>query len=47
MTERDESYCWCFWEIEVEVAKLVESGSVAVRAMDQGLSLQGQSMYWK
>lgn len=47
LTDRDESYCWAFWECKVKVSELVDAGSVAVRASDQGLNLQGQSMYWK
>lgn len=47
LTDRDESFCWAFWKLDVPVSALVEAGSVAVRAMDQGLNLQGQSMYWK
>lgn len=47
LTDRDESYCWAFWECQVNVSDLAEAGSIAVRASDQGLNLQGQSMYWK
>lgn len=47
ITDRDECFCWAFWELKVPVSRLADSGSVAVRAMDESLSLQGKSMYWK
>lgn len=47
ITDRDENFCWAFWEAKVAVSRLSDSGSVAVRAMDESLHLQGKSMYWK
>lgn len=47
LTEREECFCWAFWECEVRVEELERSGSVQVKAMDEGLSGQGKSMYWK
>lgn len=47
ITDRDECFCWAFWSLKVDVGRLADAGSVAVRAMDESLHLQGQSMYWK
>jgi nitrate reductase (NAD(P)H) len=44
--ETDQSFCWAFWELEVEVERL-KGGSIAVRAIDESLSGQGEGMYWK
>ncbi|GAA5833257.1 hypothetical protein JCM9279_001469 [Rhodotorula babjevae] len=46
MHERDESFCWAFYKLEVPVDKLVDSSCVAVRAMDESLHLMGKTMYW-
>ena len=47
MHERDESFCWAFYKLEVPVDKLVDSSCLAVRAMDESLHLMGKTMYWK
>jgi nitrate reductase (NAD(P)H) len=47
VTDRDECFCWCFWKIEVPLEKLKGAGSIAVRGMDEGLNVQGKTMYWK
>ena len=47
LTDRDECFCWAFWECKVDVRELEKAGSVAVRGMDESLHVQGQSMYWK
>lgn len=47
LTDRDECFCWAFWKLEVPVERLKEAGSIAVRGMDEGLNLQGKTMYWK
>ncbi|KAM0788181.1 hypothetical protein ACM66B_001341 [Microbotryomycetes sp. NB124-2] len=46
ITDRDECFCWVLWKVSVPVRKLVESSCIAVRGCDEGLSLQGKSMYW-
>jgi nitrate reductase (NAD(P)H) len=46
LTERDECFCWVFWEIEVDVAELDNATSIAVRAMDEGMAVQPSAMYW-
>ncbi|KPV75001.1 uncharacterized protein RHOBADRAFT_36993 [Rhodotorula graminis WP1] len=46
MHERDESFCWAFYKLEVAVDKLADSSCVAVRAMDESLHLMGKTMYW-
>lgn len=47
ITDRDECFCWAFWKLEVEVSKIMDAGSIAVRAIDESLHLQGRNMYWK
>ncbi|GAA5945071.1 uncharacterized protein JCM15063_001650 [Sporobolomyces koalae] len=46
LTDRDECFCWAFWSLDVPVARLVHSGSIAVRGMDESLSSQPSTMYW-
>ncbi|KAF8309381.1 uncharacterized protein EI90DRAFT_3025210 [Cantharellus anzutake] len=46
LTERDTSFCWCFWKYTVSVDELSKSDVIMVRAMDQGLGIQPQDMYW-
>ncbi|KAL4248390.1 Nitrate reductase [Abortiporus biennis] len=45
LTERDTCFCWCFWKFDVSVKDLAESTVIAVRAMDEGLSIQPRDMY--
>lgn len=48
ITDRDECFCWSFWKLEIPLERLAGSmRSVAVRAIDESLHLQGKSMYWK
>ncbi|KAG8773284.1 hypothetical protein FRC15_002110, partial [Serendipita sp. 397] len=47
LTERETSFCWCFWSYEVKVAHLAESNAIIVRAMDEGMCVQQSQMYWK
>ncbi|KAG2142479.1 hypothetical protein DEU56DRAFT_972043 [Suillus clintonianus] len=46
MTERDTSFCWCFWTFDVSHDVLASSDALMVRAMDEGLALQQRDMYW-
>ncbi|KAG8850282.1 hypothetical protein FRC20_002092 [Serendipita sp. 405] len=46
LTERETSFCWCFWSYEVKVAHLAESNAIIVRAMDEGMCVQQSQMYW-
>ncbi|KAK4450705.1 hypothetical protein QBC34DRAFT_296811 [Podospora aff. communis PSN243] len=43
---RDSSFCWCFWELDIAVARLQEAKDVMVRAMDDSMSIQPRDMYW-
>jgi nitrate reductase (NAD(P)H) len=47
ITDRDECFCWAFWKVKVPYEKLKESACIAVRGSDEGLNLQGKTMYWK
>ncbi|KAG1862047.1 hypothetical protein DFJ58DRAFT_776165 [Suillus subalutaceus] len=45
-TERDTSFCWCFWSFDVSHDILASCDALVVRAMDEGLALQQRDMYW-
>ncbi|KAG2156759.1 uncharacterized protein EDB93DRAFT_866595 [Suillus bovinus] len=45
-TERDTSFCWCFWTFDVSHDALASCDALMVRAMDEGLALQPRDMYW-
>lgn len=44
--ERETSYCWCFWNVEVSLQSLAGADAVMIRAMDASLALQPRDMYW-
>ncbi|KAH9810450.1 hypothetical protein DFH28DRAFT_986049 [Melampsora americana] len=44
--ERDECFCWCFWNVEVSLKSLANADVLMVRAMDSSLALQPRDMYW-
>ncbi|KAL6851839.1 nitrate reductase [Trichoderma novae-zelandiae] len=49
LTTTDMSFSWCFWKVEVDVKSLLadqDAGFVAVRAMDEALSIMPRDMYW-
>ncbi|KDQ57289.1 hypothetical protein JAAARDRAFT_70219 [Jaapia argillacea MUCL 33604] len=46
LTDRDTSFCWCFWTFEVPHHVLVGCNALMVRAMDEGLGFQPRDMYW-
>ncbi|KAK2603787.1 hypothetical protein QQS21_004072 [Conoideocrella luteorostrata] len=43
---RETSFCWCFWEINLNVGELKTASDVMVRAMDESLMVQPRDMYW-
>lgn len=43
---RETCFCWCFWEIDIEVAKLRDASDIMVRAMDESMNVQPREMYW-
>ncbi|KAL3418267.1 hypothetical protein PVAG01_09983 [Phlyctema vagabunda] len=46
MSWRESCFCWCFWEIDLNVADLKVSGDIMVRAMDESMNVQPRDMYW-
>ncbi|KAF9219482.1 hypothetical protein BS17DRAFT_740579 [Gyrodon lividus] len=46
LTERDTSFCWCFWSYNVSHAILGGCNAITVRAMDESNALQQRDMYW-
>jgi nitrate reductase (NAD(P)H) len=39
-------WCWCFWSVDVEVAELLGSKEMAIRAWDQTLNTQPENLTW-
>ncbi|KAK3670365.1 hypothetical protein LTR78_009718 [Recurvomyces mirabilis] len=46
MELRENSFCWCFWNLDIAVSELSEVGDIFVRAMDESMNLQPRDMYW-
>ncbi|CAL5021197.1 unnamed protein product [Urochloa decumbens] len=45
-TKYGKYWCWCFWSVDVEVASLLASKEIAVRAWDQSLNTQPENLTW-
>lgn len=43
---RESSFCWCFWELDVNIAELAAAEDLLVRAMDESMNIQPRDMYW-
>ncbi|KAK5138567.1 hypothetical protein LTR08_000155 [Meristemomyces frigidus] len=43
---RESSFCWCFWNIDIQVSELAETKDIFVRAMDESMNIQPRDMYW-
>ncbi|KAE8443841.1 hypothetical protein EG329_001348 [Mollisiaceae sp. DMI_Dod_QoI] len=43
---RETCFTWCFWEIDLKVEDLKNSGDIMVRAMDESMNVQPRDMYW-
>nr|AGO04408.1 nitrate reductase [Pisolithus tinctorius] len=46
LSERDTSFCWCFWSFDVKYDALTKCNALAVRASDESSILQPRDMYW-
>ncbi|CAF4272977.1 unnamed protein product, partial [Adineta steineri] len=46
MPDREQCFCWCFWNIEVPIMKLSHAKDIIVRAMDENMNIQPRDMYW-
>lgn len=46
MSWRESCFCWCFWELDIPIAKLKDSSDIMVRAMDDSMNVQPRDMYW-
>lgn len=46
MSQRESSFCWCFWSIGIPVSDLANSDGLIVRAMDESMNVQPRDMYW-
>ncbi|KAF7187572.1 Nitrate reductase [NADPH] [Pseudocercospora fuligena] len=43
---RENSFCWCFWNLDINVEELADAKDILVRAMDESMNLQPRDMYW-
>lgn len=43
---REASFCWCFWNLDINVEDLVDAQDILVRSMDESMNLQPRDMYW-
>lgn len=43
---RETSFCWCFWDLTLDVNELKSTTDIMVRAMDESLMVQPRDMYW-
>ncbi|KAK5113697.1 hypothetical protein LTR62_003324 [Meristemomyces frigidus] len=46
MEEREASFCWCFWNLDLAVSELSTVDDIFVRAMDESMNVQPRDMYW-
>ncbi|CAF4988767.1 unnamed protein product, partial [Rotaria sp. Silwood1] len=46
MADREHSFCWCFWKIEIPTMELSTAKDIVVRATDERMSIQPRDMYW-
>jgi nitrate reductase (NAD(P)H) len=46
MVDREHSFCWCFWDIEIPIIDLSQAKDIVVRAMDESMNIQPRDMYW-
>lgn len=45
-TEHGRYWCWCFWQLRVDVADLVGAREIAVRAWDEATNTQPEHLIW-
>eukprot|EP01018_Ginkgo_biloba_P005168 Gb_23840 [translate_table: standard] len=45
-TKYGKHWCWCFWELDVEVTKLLGPKDLAVRAWDESMNTQPKLLTW-
>lgn len=45
-TKYNRHWCWCFWELEVEVMELLGAKEIAVRAWDEAMNTQPKDLTW-
>ena len=43
---RESSFCWCFWNIDIQVSELANTKDIFVRAMDESMNIQPRDIYW-
>lgn len=45
-TKYGKYWCWCFWEVGVEVMELLQTTEIVVRAWDGAMNTQPQHLIW-
>ncbi|KAF2156975.1 NiaD, nitrate reductase [Myriangium duriaei CBS 260.36] len=43
---RETCFCWCFWDIELDVDELKDAKDIFIRCMDESMNVQPRDMYW-
>jgi len=43
---RESSFCWCFWDLDIPLARLQDAKDVMIRGMDDSMNIQPRDMYW-
>ena len=43
---RETCFCWCFWDIELDVDEIKEAQDIFIRCMDESMNIQPRDMYW-
>lgn len=45
-TKYNKHWCWCFWELDVELMELLPAKEIAVRAWDEAMNTQPKDLTW-
>ncbi|MCO5597237.1 hypothetical protein L7F22_051313 [Adiantum nelumboides] len=45
-TKYGKYWCWCFWELPIDVVDLLQAKELAVRAWDAAMNTQPQNLTW-
>lgn len=45
-TKYGKYWCWCFWDVEIDVTQLLRAKELAVRAWDAAMNTQPKDLIW-
>ena len=43
---RENSFCWCFWSLQLSIDDMKVAKDILVRAMDESMNIQPRDIYW-